>query len=118
MATTVIRLAAWVIAWDEQAARHVYRQDVDVAFTDDRIAFIGRSTSRLVNESRERGYREALSNAGVPIDPMLILDGDGTTESGRQSAEHMFVRDVLPSAFRSEERRVGKECRSRWSPYH
>ena len=22
------------------------------------------------------------------------------------------------SAFRSEERRVGKECRSRWSPYH
>ena len=21
-------------------------------------------------------------------------------------------------AYRSEERRVGKECRSRWSPYH
>src|SRR3712207_9296315 len=25
---------------------------------------------------------------------------------------------VLGFAFRSEERRVGKECRSRWSPYH
>ena len=28
---------------------------------------------------------------------------------------------ILPSGllgFRSEERRVGKECRSRWSPYH
>src|SRR2546430_3361911 len=24
----------------------------------------------------------------------------------------------LPFSFRSEERRVGKECRSRWSPYH
>ena len=24
----------------------------------------------------------------------------------------------LVLAFRSEERRVGKECRSRWSPYH
>ena len=24
----------------------------------------------------------------------------------------------LPYAYRSEERRVGKECRSRWSPYH
>src|ERR1044072_2638460 len=24
----------------------------------------------------------------------------------------------LPRTFRSEERRVGKECRSRWSPYH
>ena len=25
---------------------------------------------------------------------------------------------VVPSSERSEERRVGKECRSRWSPYH
>src|SRR5256885_14802214 len=24
----------------------------------------------------------------------------------------------LPRTLRSEERRVGKECRSRWSPYH
>src|SRR2546425_10180858 len=24
----------------------------------------------------------------------------------------------INEAFRSEERRVGKECRSRWSPYH
>ena len=26
--------------------------------------------------------------------------------------------DMVRKAFRSEERRVGKECRSRWSPYH
>src|SRR5258708_5097329 len=26
--------------------------------------------------------------------------------------------DVWEHAYRSEERRVGKECRSRWSPYH
>ena len=25
---------------------------------------------------------------------------------------------TIPVAIRSEERRVGKECRSRWSPYH
>ena len=25
---------------------------------------------------------------------------------------------LVPMAMRSEERRVGKECRSRWSPYH
>ena len=24
----------------------------------------------------------------------------------------------MQNCFRSEERRVGKECRSRWSPYH
>ena len=64
-----------------------------------RIAFIGRSTSRQVNEVREHGYRAALGAAGIPIDPMLILEGDGTTESGRQAAEHMFVRDLLPTAF-------------------
>src|ERR1039457_1216106 len=26
--------------------------------------------------------------------------------------------DEYPAEYRSEERRVGKECRSRWSPYH
>ena len=26
--------------------------------------------------------------------------------------------DVDDRSIRSEERRVGKECRSRWSPYH
>src|SRR3712207_9355911 len=28
------------------------------------------------------------------------------------------IRDVEAMLERSEERRVGKECRSRWSPYH
>jgi LacI family repressor for deo operon, udp, cdd, tsx, nupC, and nupG len=64
-----------------------------------RVAFIGRSTSRAINQLRERGYRAALEGAGIAIDPLLILDGDGTTESGRLAAEHMFVRDVLPTAF-------------------
>ena len=41
--------------------------------------------------------------------------------------EHMATLALLESqaqwerqcaALRSEERRVGKECRSRWSPYH
>ena len=30
---------------------------------------------------------------------------------------YMFDK-VIAGAVRSEERRVGKECRSRWSPYH
>src|SRR5207253_10735323 len=28
------------------------------------------------------------------------------------------MRDTEGQEYRSEERRVGKECRSRWSPYH
>ena len=29
-----------------------------------------------------------------------------------------MIFDTLVKTTRSEERRVGKECRSRWSPYH
>ena len=64
-----------------------------------RIAFIGHSTSRVVNGLREKGYRAALASAGIPIDPMMILEAEGTTESGRGAAELMFVRDRLPTAF-------------------
>jgi 5-methylthioadenosine/S-adenosylhomocysteine deaminase len=39
--TTVIRNADWVVAWDENAERHVYRRNIDVAFTDDTIVFVG-----------------------------------------------------------------------------
>ncbi len=32
---------------------------------------------------------------------------------------HEVTKDLLKKNIpRSEERRVGKECRSRWSPYH
>ena len=35
------------------------------------------------------------------------------------STEHEWFRKALADDLtRSEERRVGKECRSRWSPYH
>ena len=30
----------------------------------------------------------------------------------------VFAQDNDAKRLRSEERRVGKECRSRWSPYH
>ena len=39
-----------------------------------------------------------------------VLEGDGLP--------HGFSEFIAVTAERSEERRVGKECRSRWSPYH
>src|SRR2546426_3813247 len=33
-------------------------------------------------------------------------------------ADQFIQKILLERAYRSEERRVGKECRSRWSPYH
>ena len=32
--------------------------------------------------------------------------------------EDQISRTRIKNLIRSEERRVGKECRSRWSPYH
>ena len=37
--------------------------------------------------------------------------------SGTEPADAL-ADDVVAAEERSEERRVGKECRSRWSPYH
>src|SRR3712207_252133 len=37
---------------------------------------------------------------------------------GADDGEYLRVTEAVMRIFRSEERRVGKECRSRWSPYH
>src|SRR2546430_13753435 len=38
-------------------------------------------------------------------------------ENGRMNRQE-YRKFKIKSVERSEERRVGKECRSRWSPYH
>ena len=46
--------------------------------------------------------------------------GQETAVGERSPLRRMIEKDQLQSVlfYRSEERRVGKECRSRWSPYH
>jgi len=43
----------------------------------------------------------------------VLYEKDATTPDGIAS-----MTKILTVYLRSEERRVGKECRSRWSPYH
>src|SRR3712207_9537464 len=43
-----------------------------------------------------------------------ILGGDRPSQTTRLALFSTRIHGML----RSEERRVGKECRSRWSPYH
>ena len=67
--------------------------------------------------------RELPADVDTPISVYLKLRGLGpsflleSVEGGEHLARYSFV-GTHPRAIRSEERRVGKECRSRWSPYH
>src|SRR2546430_14052779 len=47
------------------------------------------------------------------------IDDLALTFRGHFGDRDLLALDLLlDGRFRSEERRVGKECRSRWSPYH
>ena len=48
----------------------------------------------------------------------LIKEFSPIEDSVGKNFELHFLNCFLGSPKRSEERRVGKECRSRWSPYH
>ena len=57
--------------------------------------------------------------------PLLSFGYDGPTEylveeppSSPGKVSKFVTYYVCAGIYRSEERRVGKECRSRWSPYH
>ena len=68
--------------------------------------------------------------ANIALDVSFGRDTEDTEEETDESEEvsnRLGVRAVLRDQLarisaaldkRSEERRVGKECRSRWSPYH
>src|SRR5256885_4820355 len=69
--------------------------------------------------------------ADVPADFTILrestssFDGDWSPLKGKtslfvwaQPASRITPNIAAAKARRSEERRVGKECRSRWSPYH
>ena len=47
-----------------------------------------------------------------------FLDENLTTQYSTDRFKTQEGLDELVTGARSEERRVGKECRSRWSPYH
>ena len=50
-----------------------------------------------------------------PLFNIEIVQGKGCHVWDSEGNEYL---DLYGGHARSEERRVGKECRSRWSPYH
>src|SRR3712207_8373694 len=59
----------------------------------------------------------ATENGDVTEEVIAWYERFAAGRPGAIVVEATGVRDV-PSGPRSEERRVGKECRSRWSAYH
>src|SRR3712207_6588637 len=67
----------------------------------------------------QQGYFELVethvnSNAHLELVTLQAMGHDTVNVSNRKA----FVERDAKMSWRSEERRVGKECRSRWSPYH
>ena len=56
--------------------------------------------------------------AQIKIPAREYTEVDVETEDGGTTKELKPVPFDIDKCTRSEERRVGKECRSRWSPYH
>src|SRR5574339_608247 len=76
-------------------------------------------SGRLFFFQAEDGIRERLVT-GVQTCALPICIGYGAdfvvaSVTGPASAQN---GQLITAQVRSEERRVGKECRSRWSPYH
>ena len=74
------------------------------------------------------GYLAVIHRLDQPVEGLLVFakTPGAARELNRQltsSGFGKYYRAIVsgipePSEGRSEERRVGKECRSRWSPYH
>ena len=64
--------------------------------------------------------RVAATLAALGVSPKTTLDVvEDAINTGRSPSDLLDLPSELQARIaRSEERRVGKECRSRWSPYH
>ena len=76
-------------------------------------------TVRVDNRAAVENVTRFLQSQGFAVDcggesPVFTL----TAAREGEATPAVMPAPVSTSPVRSEERRVGKECRSRWSPYH
>src|SRR2546426_11566262 len=81
------------------------------------------STGWIVRISRDKVNKVAhvITDALAEMDAVDFVEDRNTIRlEVRKILEDLLNQEekIDQSARRSEERRVGKECRSRWSPYH
>ena len=76
---------------------------------------------RITNAGRLTSDVQLITSNGGKIEALLMppVWPNGQPPKARKNFPVLFYADGTDNlTARSEERRVGKECRSRWSPYH
>ena len=73
---------------------------------------MGRPFLEIERLNKGFGGLRAINDVGFTMERDQILGLIGPNGAGKTTLLRLIT------AIRSEERRVGKECRSRWSPYH
>jgi cytosine/adenosine deaminase-related metal-dependent hydrolase len=123
VSTTVIKNAAWVAAYDTELGGHVYLQDVDVAFTGDRIVHVGPDFageadleidgrrrfvmpglvnvhSHPLSEPMNKGFLDELGSPGLynsslfEFMPIFRPDGEGMVACARMALAELLVSGV------------------------
>lgn len=65
-----------------------------------RIAFVGGTADLSTGAARQRGYREGLAAAGVPVDPALVeLGPPSSVEHGRRAVTRLLDRADPPTGI-------------------
>ena len=64
-----------------------------------RIGFITGRPGLESSNRRRKGYRQALEEAGLPVDDKLIASGDYTTETGAKCARQLLALEKPPTAI-------------------
>ena len=63
-------------------------------------------------------YKQLYANKMENLEEMdKLLEKHNLLRLNQEEIENI-KKSITSTDIRSEERRVGKECRSRWSPYH
>src|SRR3712207_8084244 len=99
--------------------RYERSYDIYSRLLKERIVFLGREVDDEIANliAAQLLFLEA-DDPEKDID-LYVNSPGGSAYAGMAIYDTMqYVRPDVSTVCRSEERRVGKECRSRWSPYH
>ncbi len=64
-----------------------------------RIAYLGDRHGRQSDTERREGYQTALARAGVPVEPRLIVHGNGKPEGAQEPIAELLALDRRPTAI-------------------